>query len=162
MLVGLLFLSIIVPAHEIYVSITTIRYQSEAQQLMVRVRIFTDNLDDAIRHWYGHPANLNMPNELPEADSLIADYVRRHLRLIAVEKQVTLHWVKKRYDADVTETYWQSDSLVQPKQLIVENSILTDIIELQTNIVRVRIGKNKKQYNMDAAFTRETILLDDD
>jgi hypothetical protein len=159
MLIGL---PLLVWAHEIYVSITTIRYQPETRRLVVRVRIFTDNLDEALRHHFGQPANLNTPKESPQADSLIAGYVREQLQLFADGQPVNLQWVKKQYDADVTETYWQSDSLTQPKQLVVENRILIDVIEAQTNIVRVRIGDSKKQYNFDAAITKEIIALNED
>ncbi len=163
-IVGLMLtgLSMVLWAHEIYVSITTIRYQPETRQLTMRVRIFTDNLDEAIRHRFGKPANLDMPNESPDADSLIAEYVREHLRVIADGQPVSLHWVKKQYDADVTESSWLSDPLPQPKQLVIENRILIDVIEAQTNIVRVRIGDIKKQYNFDAAITKEIIYLSGD
>jgi hypothetical protein len=46
--------------------------------------------------------------------------------------------------------------------LVIENRILIDVIEAQTNIVRVRIGDIKKQYNFDAAITKEIIYLSGD
>ncbi|MEZ4745056.1 MAG: DUF6702 family protein [Calditrichia bacterium] len=149
-----------VNAHEIYVSICTIRFLPEEQRVTVRIRMFTDDLDTALKSLSGASPKLDSPNESPASDSLLNAYVQQHFSLKMDGVLCDLQFRNRRYDNDITESNWEIATDSSVRKLNIHNSLLTDIQEAQTNIVRVRFGEERLQFNFDFKITDETMSVE--
>ena len=63
-------------AHAFYVSVTKIKFDSKKQQLTVSVRIFTDDLQDAVRRDTGNKELVIMPNKAPKGHEV---FIQKYL-----------------------------------------------------------------------------------
>lgn len=92
---------------------------------------------------YGVNCYLNGKNELPETDSLIADYFRKNIEIQQNSQVVQLNFVGKEYQNDVCWVYFQSGPIkMKTTTLQVSISALMDAFESQSNIVHHRINSS--------------------
>ncbi len=146
-------------AHSFYVSICKIRYPEPDGPFEVSIRVFTDNLQEALQAETGINTYLNGPYEHIKSDSLITRYLNRHLHLIVRGDSLPLLFQEKAYIEDATEISLRTPSLSTPDSVILYNDVLTDQIDEQTNIVRIWFGDNKYFYNFSKIIRKESINL---
>src|SRR5215217_7652052 len=88
-----LLVSLIALVHPFFVSMTDINYNDKEKSLEISVRIFTDDLENALRKYHKdkidilHPANQNTMN------GYVKDYIQQHLQLNVNDKPVQLSFV---------------------------------------------------------------------
>ena len=87
------------PVHDFHFSRTDVHWNRETQTLQATVRVFTDDLELAIRHHAelgeDHPIWLGDDQEWNGADSAIATWLDRSLILHVYDALVELTWVGK-------------------------------------------------------------------
>lgn len=146
-------------AHEVYVSMCRIRYDPETNVLTARVRIFSDNLDDAVFAATGTRPGLLEETAHPDADSLIAAYLRPRLQFVVNGDSAAWTLTGARPDLDATECTLVMAGVALPETLAIHNALLVEQFEQQTNIVRVRLGDHTSFLNFNRIITDETVRL---
>ncbi|MCB0778663.1 MAG: hypothetical protein KDC03_03820, partial [Flavobacteriales bacterium] len=75
--------------------------------------------------------------EDPRADSLIASYLQRHLRLELHGQRLQPRYLGKEVDLETTYAYLEVDGIADPEGLTVLNTLLQDLFLEQQNIVHL-------------------------
>lgn len=124
--------------HPYYISLTEISTKGKAE-IQVSVRIFTNDLEDALRKSSGKAIDIINPKNKAETDSILFHYISRHLSVTLNAKLQMLHYIGYEKEEESIWTYLeiQHAKPVAFKTLRVDNTILYDYFPAQTHIIRV-------------------------
>jgi hypothetical protein len=130
--------------HKFYVSLTEIRFNGESSRFEVSMRIFPDDMDQALLERSGMETFLATKMETPGADSILQAYLYMHFTMESDGKQVSFRYLGKEPEADAIWCYLESEPIAPPRSLMVHNGILMDKFEDQVNIIQVYSGEWNK------------------
>jgi hypothetical protein len=142
--------------HPFYVSVTRIDENSKEKRLEVSCKIFTDDFEKTLRmHYKGHIDLLN-PSDRSAMNSVISDYIEKHLKISVDGNPLRLQFVGYEKDEEGVECYFQVNGISVNKTVDIFNDILFEYKPEQTNIVHVTVkGKRKSRQlvNPDAKIS---------
>lgn len=149
--------------HEFHISRCEIVYNSETQSLEVTHHLFADDVEKAIRSYLDEPIYLCTELETASADSLVEDYLSRHLVLSMSSKPVDMYFLGKEPGEDPTSmwVYIEAPEFSAQGKLRVELDVLCEVFSDQKNIVSFQVDNEKPEMFLLDDKTREvTIDLD--
>jgi hypothetical protein len=130
--------------HPFYVSMTEIHHRPQEKKLEVSVRIFTDDLEKALAKQCSCPVDLFSEAKKNSNQTLLQTYIGRKIRLWVNGKEVRLTFLGFEREE---ESIWSFLEVALPgnlEKLDVENQLLYEIQQRQTNLVRlVRPGSDQ-------------------
>ena len=131
------------PSHAIYISICEIAY--EDQQLNISIKVFTDDLEDAIRNQTGEIIAVEGKLQNPETHRHIANYLTKQVSVLLDGSTRQLHYVDSHKENDATWVNFTIEKLPSFSQLKVVNQTFTELFDTQMNVVTFTNG-GEKQY----------------
>ena len=145
------------PAHVFYVSIARVRWNADEARLDVSVRIFTDDLEEAIIAEGGPRLRLWTGQAHADRDRHVSDYLasRMAFRVNGADRQLT--WAGMEDALDATACLVQITGVDRVETIEVENRILIDMFDTQANVMRFEIGGEKKYVNLSKKTFRGTV-----
>ncbi len=149
LIVALLVGSVALQAHAIYVSVANVSFQPAEKELKIQVRMFSDDLEAALKQRF--------PEMVTQSDSLLGIYLAEQFRIKADGKSSSVAFLRKSIDADATVCELICPVSNPPSHLRITNKVLMNAIEAQTNIVRIRIGKQKKVLNLTSGLPYDEV-----
>lgn len=124
--------------HEFYVGMTEIRYSETTESYQVTLKLFTDDLENAIYKDSGDSLHLENPNELQHADILIFQYLKKHFTLAdASDNSLPLIEIGRETELDVTWIYLETQKMKPLDALHITNNIFMEMHPDQTHIVNL-------------------------
>jgi hypothetical protein len=147
-------------AHVFYISVARVKWNGQHERLDLSVRIFTNDLEQAIQAKGGPELKLWTEGAHPESDRHIADYLVSRLRFRVNGRDATLEFVGKADALDATACFFQIRGIKTVRFIEVENRILIDLFDAQTNVMQFEVGDSKKFMNLDRSLYRETVKFD--
>lgn len=135
--------------HPFYLSVTELHYDKAERRIQVSCKIFTDDFENALRKNTSSVVDLLNPKDQSKMDALVSDYISRNLRIVADGKIIVCKFLGYEKEEEAIWSYFESETLAQPRQLEVYNSILYDYKTEQINIVQVS-GMGRKQSSKTA------------
>ena len=126
-----------VSAHDYHASITDVKYNPRTQNLEVAVKVFMDDLENALSRQAKTKITYSSSSE--EVKKHIADYLQSRLSFeVEKGKPLKSKLLGSEEDVDVVWMYVEVPVQKIPMaQLYVKNAILTDLFADQMNIVNV-------------------------
>ncbi len=121
--------------HEFYISILTIRYDQDRRTLDLTWQITAHDLEHALSDVAD--LELGSSEQHPQADSLMSDYLQRHLQLTLTSGPLLLHWIGWELEGENLYCYLQVRDVEDTKGLMVSNGLLHDVFPEQDNIVHL-------------------------
>lgn len=138
-------------AHEFYISLSELRYNTESGRFELSMRIFPDDMDRALELLHGHNTMLVTELEIPAADSLLRSYLLEVFRLINNGTEVSFTYLGKEAEADAMWCYLESEEAAPPREIEINSALLTGVFPDQVNVVQVYVEK----WNRGLLLTRE-------
>ncbi len=144
-------------AHVFYVSIARVKWNADEARLDVSVRIFTDDLEEAILAEGGPRLRLWTDQARVDRDRYVADYLAERLvfRVNGADRKLTYVGVEDALDA--TACLAQIVDVEHVNTIEVENRILIDLFDTQANVMRFEIAGEKKYVNLGKRTFRGTV-----
>ncbi len=144
-------------AHVFYVSITRVKWNVEEARLDVTVRIFTDDLEEAIVAEGGPRLRLWTDQARADRDRHVADYLLSRLAF-RVNGQERVPAYSGMEDAlDATACLVQITNVDRVESIEVENRILIDMFDTQANVMRFEVGGEKKYVNLSKGTVKGVV-----
>ena len=146
-------------AHEYHASIADVRYNPRTQSLEVAVKVFMDDLEDALSK--RHKTTVVYSHTSEQVKKYLIDYLSSNL-VLEVEKGKPLKqkFVGSEEDADVVWMYLempvQQTSL---SQLYVKNAVLTELFSDQMNIVNINYKGKTESVLLQRGDTQKKVEL---
>lgn len=133
-----------VSAHKFYVSITKIEFIKEKNSIQIITKIFTDDLENALRQRYDRSISLDSKKETEYSDENLKTYILQKIKIKVNGKQVQLNFIGKEYDTDMVVAYMEVAGVKELKTIEIENKILMDVFPEQQNIIHLKTSKNRR------------------
>jgi hypothetical protein len=131
--------------HPYFVSTTEINYNNPGKTIEITCRMFTDNLEDALKKIYKKEVDLLHPKDKKETEKLLADYINKHLKITSNGQKLPLEIIGFEKEEDAIWTYLEIKKDISPKTVSIENSLLYDFLPNQINMVHVMVNGANRQ-----------------
>ncbi|TDQ08757.1 DUF6702 family protein [Pedobacter metabolipauper] len=145
----LLFFSWLSLFHPFYVSVTEIEQNQKTKVVQVSVRVFFDDFENALDKNYKVRVNILKPSNRKQADGLIADYVKNHLKIKANNKSLVLKYVGYEIEEDAAWCYFETEATDVIQRLAIENTILLEQHSSQINMIHAIVNGKRKSTKLD-------------
>jgi hypothetical protein len=133
------------PTHAFHTSITEMRYNPKEKAFEISLRVFTDDLEKTL--------SINNQNKkfvienTDKNDPFIEQYVRKHFGVTTLKNQkLNYQYVGKEKEGDATWIYLEMPVNESIKGSKIQNDVLMDSFDDQTNIVNIFVNTEKKSY----------------
>jgi hypothetical protein len=136
-----LFISFV--PHPYYISVTEVDFFPLQKEVQVACKIFTDDFEEALSQSNGRRIKLVENFKTPATDSLIVNYLKKHLQLEADGRMVNLRWVGKEIEGEAVWCYLSAGQVSAEKHLSLNNDLLYHYREDQVNIVHLKADNIK-------------------
>jgi hypothetical protein len=130
--------------HPFYLSVTDIKYNEKNKSLEVACKMFTNDLEGALKKTTGKKVDVVNPKDKAEVEKILFDYINKHLSINLNGKLKTLKYIGYEKEEDVIWTYMEIEKCERPKQISVTTSLLYDFLKDQINLVSLEIAGNKQ------------------
>jgi hypothetical protein len=152
------------PPHPIHVTLTEVVYVEKSKTLQMTHKIFFDDLERHIEEEWKRKGQeislkLNTPQEHPQADMYLSQYVAEHFRLLINGKLVQAKFLGKEYEDFAAWIYVEGLNVPKPKSLDLTDSFLVDLYDDQNNIVNFELPNKKGSMRFVRGKTREALSL---
>ena len=132
-------------AHDFHTSLTEMRYNAKAKNFEISLRVFTDDLEKVLS-----ATNQNRKFTLENNDKnnpLVEVYVRKHFVVTNSKNQkLNINYIGREKEGEATWIYLElpvNESINGSK---IQNDVLIDMFDDQTNILNIFIQNQKKSY----------------
>lgn len=121
------------------------RYNSKGKTFEISLRVFTDDLEKTLS---ANNQNKKFVIENTDKnDPFIEQYVRKHFVVTTPKNQKLIYqYVGKEKEGDATWIYLEMPVNESIKGSKIQNSMLMDSFDDQTNIVNIFVNNEKKSY----------------
>ncbi|GAA4315187.1 DUF6702 family protein [Nibribacter koreensis] len=157
-----LLLGILLPgqawAHDFHTSITDARYNPKTQNYELSIRVFADDLEDALSK--RHKTSIRL-DKSERVNKLIAEYLQTHFTISAAKGTKPVQkFVGAQEEADAIWLYIEIPAGKAPVQsLFVQNDLLMELFDDQTNILNLQVGAKKKSVLSRSGDSQHTVTL---
>lgn len=133
-------------SHPIHVSVAEIEYDPAEKELEIMIRIFIDDLENALRLYHRQDGIDILNPGKSSADKLIAPYLQDNFVVSIDNRQQRLQYLGQEVEGQAFICYILVSDVDSWKECEVTNSILQEMFDDQSNIVHVtRNGVTKSQ-----------------
>lgn len=126
------------PAHKFYVSITNIEYVKKQQSLQIITKIFTDDIEQALRQRYTAAITLDSEKETEAFEEDIKKYLLNKISLKVNGKPAKLNYIGREYETDMLVAYIEVMHIPYLESIEIQNTVLTELFPDQKNIVHLK------------------------
>ncbi len=130
--------------HPYHICTTQIKYDSKGKTIQVSAKLFTNDLETALRKLTGKKIDLINPINKEEMDSVVKVYFIKRFQLTNNDKKIILNYVGFEKEDDSIWIYAESKNTAQPKKIAVTTKLLYDYLHHQVNIVQTEINGSKQ------------------
>ncbi len=130
--------------HKYYISLTQINYKAKEKSLHITMRLFIDDLEKSLNNNFSKEFKLDTSKELPKTNNYIAFYINSNFIIKVNDTIRNYTFLGKEYENDVVYFYLEVDSVLQIKNIGIQNTILMKEFDSQQNIIKLDINNQKK------------------
>ena len=154
--------SLFVSFHDFHVTHTIIYYNADKEALEITVNVAIEDLELALEGQTAKKINIGTNAETESVDQLIEAYFRQRLTLAPNNRLTHYQWVGKEVSQDLHNLYIYFEVLDcnqngSIETLLIENSIFTDILSDQSNIVLLEFGDKSHNLTFSRAHKRHDL-----
>jgi len=145
------FLLILIPlfaftSHKYYLSLTKIDYIKESKSVQITLRVFIDDLEEALNKKHTKSFKLDTNKELKNSEDYISTYIYNYLKIKLNNKPSSYKYLGKKYETDVVYLFAEIENISSINSIEVQNRILMDNFSEQQNIIKLNINDKKKSF----------------
>ena len=131
--------------HDFHTSLTEMRYNAKSKTFEISLRVFTDDLQKVLSASNQNKKFLVENND--KNDSFVEMYVNKHFVVINPKNQkLIINYIGKEKEGEATWIYLEMPVNEPIKGSKIQNDVLVDMFDDQTNIVNVFVNNEKKSY----------------
>lgn len=135
--------------HKYYVGVTDINHNAEAKMLEIVIKLFTDDLENALIEAGEKKFFLGEKNELPHADDAIIAYLLNNFEIEVNGKPAQWKYEGKDASTEMVWSFLSVKDIKKVKSIAIKNTCLTDILPQQTNMVHLFANGEKTSKNLN-------------
>jgi hypothetical protein len=139
--------------HPIHVSVTEIEFDEKEKSLEIMMRVFADDLEDTMRKHMNQPGlDIISPSNGMTVDQMVSGYLSQHFKVSLDGKAQKTSYLGHEREADTFIFYIEVTNVKKWKTIQIQNDILTEVFDDQSNLVHVTVKDEVKSLRL----TRDT------
>jgi hypothetical protein len=142
--------------HPYYMSVTDIEYRSAQKEIQIACKIFTDDLEDALKAETKKPVSLTDGKDKAAKQELLRSYLQTHLKLLIDGKPVAYELIGFENEQEATWNYLLIKNVSGFKAVTVYNDLLFQLRTGQINIIHFKHKGETKSYRLTAPEAQHT------
>jgi hypothetical protein len=147
--------------HPFHVSVCDMVYESDDKHLKISVRLFLDDLEDALDPASGlEPYDISLDEHWELTQRLLKDYFSETLQLKVKNKSITPIYLGSEIEGDAMWCYLEVQKLRPFNEITVLYTTLKEVFDDQENLVHVRVDGIVKSCRMFGDKNQETLIWD--
>lgn len=144
--------------HPFYVSVTELKYNSQKSSIEISCKMFSNDLEDALKKTNGKPIDLLNPKNKPEVEKLLFNYIANRLTIQVNGKTEKYGYIGYEKEEEAIWTYLEITHCQKPQNISIENKLLYDFLKEQINIVHFESGTYKESSKVTNPDSKITFL----
>lgn len=136
--------------HPFYVSVTEVNHNEKNKTVQISVKIFFDDLEKDIEAENNISFDIIKPIDIAKSNTLIANYIKKHLQVTINKKQCTLNYLGYEIQEDAAWCYLEIPKISKVTQITVNNNVLYNLHKEQINMINVVVAGKRKSFKLDA------------
>lgn len=150
---------LVVLPHPFYLSVTELKYNVSKKSMEVSCKMFTNDLEDALKKTSNKPIDILNPKNKQEVEQILFDYIRKRLLLLVNNKPVVLNYIGYEKEEDAIWTYLEIVNCEKPVTISVDNKLLYDHLKEQMNIVHCEVGNFKESSKVSNPDSKMSFII---
>lgn len=143
-------------AHKFYLSLSLVEFNPETKMLEVSLQVFTHDLERCVGRQFRENLQLAEPNEHPQSDSLIMEYLKDKLQFYCNKEPQPYQWVGKEVIVDDTWLYFEIPfDCASAEELKITNRIFLEVFDKQLNMMKFN-APNMDEQRLDLNISNHT------
>ncbi len=143
--------------HPYYMSVTEFEYKPAEKEVQVACKIFTDDLEEALKKEYKRKVDILNASAKKENEQLLNNYLQQHLRLKLDGKAADLKMIGFEQEGEAVWVYLVTNNTSAFKSAAVFNDILYSYREDQLNIIHFKNKAERKSHRF--TFPNKEVTL---
>lgn len=135
--------------HPFYVSVTEVKHITASKEVQVSCRIFADDLENVLKKQSKLPVDIIHPANRRQTDSLVTDYLSKHLFVTIDGKAVKLQYLGYKIEEEAAWCFLAAENIPTFKKIHVKNDILYSEHPAQINMIHVIADETRKSTKLD-------------
>lgn len=135
--------------HPFYLSVTELKYNSSEKTMQGAVKVFTNDLEDALKKINGFPVDLLNGKDTIALNKILFEYLQDRLQITVNNKMQSYQLLGFENEQEAIWIYIESQDVESPKRIIIKNTILYDFVKVQSNIAHVYVEGKRKSYKVN-------------
>lgn len=132
-------------AHDFHTSLTEMRYNAKSKTFEISLRVFTDDLQKVLSVMNQNKKFVLENND--KNDPFVEAYVKKHFVVTNPKNQkLNINFIGKEKEGDATWIYLEMPVNESINGSKIQNNVLIDMFEDQTNILNIFVQNQKKSY----------------
>lgn len=132
--------------HPIHIGILNMEINPKTKQIELEIRLFTDDLEEAVFKSSGKRLYFGTAKQHPAVDSLLEVFVRKNMLVNNFGQPLKWNWIGYTHVADVTELFLESEEIKMPYLLNIKSKFMFDLFDDQKNILNFKYKDFKKSH----------------
>jgi hypothetical protein len=138
-------LSFLLSKHDFHTSLTEMRYNTKSKTFEISLRVFTDDLQKVLSETNQNKKFLVENND--KNDPFVEAYIKKHFVVVNAKNQKPIiNYIGKEKEGEATWIYLEMPVNESINGSKIQNNVLIDMFEDQTNILNIFVQNQKKSY----------------
>ena len=125
--------------HPLHISVTDIEYDPKEEELEIMMRIFTDDLEKAIRQEKSDAELDLLKPKQTTTDKLLEEYVKNHVFIKLDNSNKVMKYLGHEDEGQALICYVLVSDVKKWKTIEVKNDLLMEMFDDQSNLVHVTV-----------------------
>jgi hypothetical protein len=130
--------------HPVFVSVTEIEHNATEKIVEISCKTFVDDFEKVLRKVYNTPIDLIAPKNKDAMNTIVADYVLKHLAISIDDKKNTLVFIGYEQIEEGIYCYFQVSSIAGLKKIAITDNIMYDYKKDQVSVIHVTVGGKRQ------------------
>lgn len=136
--------------HPVYVSVMNMDIEASEKKISMSLRVFTDDMETVLHNRYGIDGWIGTSGEHRNSRDLINEYVLEHVAVTVNRRErLNLSTDSMVLHGDALWIYMRGNPSETIRHIEIDNSVLTDFFNTQTNLVIINTGREEKGYKLN-------------
>jgi hypothetical protein len=134
-------LKLVVFMHPLHVSVTEIEMDEKDKRLEIMMRVFADDLEVTLRKNLGLPELDILGSSASDRDRMVSEYLKDHFKISLDGKPQKNNYLGHEQEDLAFIFYIEAPNVRKWKNIQVENDIIMETYDDQSNLVHVTVGE---------------------
>lgn len=141
-LIAFVFISTLL--HPFYLGMVDIRYKTQERSLQCSVRLFTNDLENALSRLNQRRVDLINYRDTAAVELLLKDYLKKRFSLTLNGTTRAFELIGFEREEEATWMHLEFSNCETPRKIEIQNALLYDFLRTQANIVHADVNGVKK------------------